>query len=162
MSFQQGLSGLNAAARNLDVIGNNVANANTVGAKMARAEFADIYASSLSGGGNNAIGIGVQVATIAQQFTQGDISTTNNPLDVAINGAGFFPLSDNGAPVYTRNGQFKVDADGYIVSTQGLKLQGFMADSNGQVGGVTTDCTLTPLHPPSQTTGYWVTNTWTY
>ncbi|TXH51726.1 MAG: flagellar hook protein FlgE [Burkholderiaceae bacterium] len=142
MSFQQGLSGLNAAARNLDVIGNNVANANTVGAKMARAEFADIYASSLSGGGNNAIGIGVQVATIAQQFTQGDISTTNNPLDVAINGAGFFPLSDNGAPVYTRSGQFKVDADGYIVSTQGLKLQGFMADSNGQVGGVTTDLRL--------------------
>jgi flagellar hook protein FlgE len=71
MGFQQGLSGLNAAARNLDVIGNNVANTNTVGAKSARAEFADLYANSLLGGGNNSIGIGVTLSDVAQQFTQG-------------------------------------------------------------------------------------------
>src|SRR5512133_3762252 len=100
MSFQHGLSGLNAAARNLDIIGNNVANANTVGAKTARAEFADMYANSLNLASANAVGIGVTVATVAQQFTQGDISTTNNPLDVAINGAGFFEVSQAGSKSY--------------------------------------------------------------
>jgi len=139
MAFQQGLSGLNAAARNLDVIGNNVANANTVGAKSARAEFADIYANSLSGGGNNAVGIGVTVAAIAQQFTQGDIATTNNPLDLAINGAGFFELSTNGTTTFTRNGQFKLDNTGYIVNSQGARLQGFMADDVGTITQVATD-----------------------
>ena len=139
MSFQQGLSGLNAAARNLDVIGNNVANANTVGAKSARAEFADIYANSLGGGSGNAVGIGATVATVAQQFTQGDISTTNNPLDIAINGAGFFETSDNGAISFTRNGQFKLDSTGHVVNAQGARLQGFMADSTGTLTQVATD-----------------------
>lgn len=142
MGFQQGLSGLNAAARNLDVIGNNVANANTVGAKTARAEFADMYANSLNLASANTTGIGVTVAAIAQQFTQGDISTTNNPLDVAINGAGFFEVSQNGAKTYTRNGQFKVDANGYIVTSAGQRLQGFMADDSGMLTQVNTDLYL--------------------
>ena len=88
MSFQQGLSGLNATSKSLEVIGNNIANAGTYGAKAARAEFADLYARSL--GGANAAGIGVQVANIAQQFSQGGIVSTNNLMDVAINGDGFF------------------------------------------------------------------------
>ncbi len=144
MGFQQGLSGLNAAARNLDVIGNNVANTNTVGAKSARAEFADLYANSLLGGGNNSIGIGVTLSDVAQQFTQGDIATTNNPLDIAINGAGFFQMSTNGTITYTRNGQFKLDEQGYIVNAQGARLQGHMLDpATGAMGQITTDLKLT-------------------
>ncbi len=91
MGFQQGLSGLNASSKSLDVIGNNIANANTVGAKTARAEFADVYANAL-GGSATTIGLGVSVAAVAQQFTQGTITATDNPLDVAINGNGFFEV----------------------------------------------------------------------
>jgi len=90
MSFQTGLSGLNASSRSLDVIGNNIANANTTGMKLSRTEFGDIIAASLGGGGSNGAGIGVTVNTISQQFTQGNISTTGNNLDIAINGGGFF------------------------------------------------------------------------
>jgi flagellar hook protein FlgE len=133
MSFQQGLSGLNAAARNLDVIGNNVANSNTVGAKASRTEFADIYATSLYGAGTQYNGIGVTVAAITQQFTQGDIATTNNALDMAINGRGFFRMSNEGEITYTRNGQFQLDKDGYLVNAQGGRLTGYPADANGRV-----------------------------
>ena len=132
MSFQQGLSGLNAASKTLDVIGNNISNANTVGFKMAQAQFSDVFANSLSGaGGGSGVGIGVKVATVAQLFTQGNISSTNNPLDIAINGAGFFRMSSNGAITYTRNGQFSLDKDGSIVNAQGAQLTGYAADSNG-------------------------------
>ena len=93
MGFQQGLAGLNAAARNLDVIGNNVANTNTIGFKASRAEFADVYATTVYGVGNATPGIGVSVSDLAQQFTQGDLTTTNNSLDVAINGGGFYRIS---------------------------------------------------------------------
>jgi flagellar hook protein FlgE len=135
MGFQNGLSGLNAAARNLDVIGNNVANSSTVGAKTSRAEFSDVYANALSGSGNGAVGIGVAVSAIAQQFTQGDISTTQNPLDMAINGRGFFRTSLNGAVQYTRNGQFRMDKEGFIVNAQGANLTGFAADTDGKIQG---------------------------
>lgn len=131
MGFQQGLSGLSAAAKNLDVIGNNVANASTVGFKGAQAQFADVYASSL-GGGNQA-GIGTRVATIAQQFTQGNITTTNNSLDMAISGNGFFRLSNNGSITYARNGQFQMDKSGYIVTPQGYRLTGFLPNALGQI-----------------------------
>ncbi len=140
MSFQQGLSGLNASSKNLEVIGNNIANANTFGAKVARAEFADMYAASLSGAGGNSIGIGVNLQAVAQQFTQGNLVATESPMDIAINGGGFFQLSDEQNPVsYTRNGQFKVDRDGFIVSNGGLKLIGYVADDNGAIlpGGAT-------------------------
>ena len=133
MSFQQGLSGLNAASANLDVIGNNIANSNTYGAKSSRAEFADMYANAI-GGTSNAIGIGTKVAAVAQQFTQGTISTTDNPLDVAINGNGFFEVSDkSGAISYTRNGQFKTDTSGFIVNDQGQRLMGYPADATGTI-----------------------------
>ena len=90
MGFQQGLSGLNISSKSLEVIGNNVANANTFGFKSARAEFADMYAASLGGGAGNGIGIGARIASVAQQFTQGNISTTASNMDLAINGDGFF------------------------------------------------------------------------
>jgi flagellar hook protein FlgE len=135
MSFQQGLSGLNASSKNLDVIGNNIANASTVGFKMSQAQFADVYAASLSGAGSNSIGIGTKLAAVAQQFTQGNISTTNNPLDVAINGTGLFRMSNNGAISYTRNGQFQMNRDGNIVGNTGLHLTGYQALADGTITG---------------------------
>lgn len=131
MSFQQGLSGLNAASQNLDVIGNNVANSSTVGFKQAEAQFADVYANSLNGGGGNQVGIGTQVAAVVQQFSQGNITATENPLDVAINGAGFFRLSNNGTITYSRNGQFQLDNAGYIVNSAGSRLTGYVASTSG-------------------------------
>ncbi|CAG1012591.1 partial Flagellar hook protein FlgE, partial [Burkholderiaceae bacterium] len=119
MGFQQGLSGLNATSKNLEVIGNNIANVNTYGAKAARAEFADMYASAMNGAGANSIGIGVTLQSVSQQFTQGNISATQNPMDLAINGAGFFQVTDGRNPtMYTRNGQFKVDREGFVVNGQ--------------------------------------------
>jgi flagellar hook protein FlgE len=127
MSFQQGLSGLNASAKNLEVIANNIANAATFGAKSARAEFADVYANAMNGAGSNTIGIGVNLATVAQQFTQGNITTTDNPMDIAINGSGFFQVSDGVNPtMYTRNGQFKLDREGFIVNNQRQMLMGYV------------------------------------
>lgn len=132
MSFQQGLSGLNATSKQLDVIGNNISNASTVGFKMAQAQFADVFANSLSGaGGGNTVGIGVRVQNVSQLFTQGNITSTNNPLDMAINGSGFFRISNNGSISYSRNGQFSLDKNGYIVNAQGAQLTGYMADGNG-------------------------------
>lgn len=131
MSFQQGLSGLNAASKTLEVIGNNVSNANTVGFKQSRAEFADVFANSLTGSGTSQIGIGTKIATVAQQFTQGNITSTNNPLDIAINGGGFFRMSNDGAITYTRNGQFQMDRFGYIVNSDGNRLTGYTADLAG-------------------------------
>jgi len=134
MSFQQGLSGLNATSKNLEVIGNNVANANTYGFKAARAEFADMYATSLNGAGTNNIGIGVNLAAVSQQFTQGNIVTTENPMDLSLNGAGFFQVTDGRSPTtYTRNGQFKVDREGYVVNNSGGQLMGYPADGSGTI-----------------------------
>jgi flagellar hook protein FlgE len=135
MSFQQGLSGLNAASKQLEVIGNNVSNANTVGFKQSRAEFADVFANSLSGGGASQIGIGTKVSNVAQQYTQGNITATNNSLDIAINGGGFFRMSNNGSVTYSRNGQFQMDKDGYIVDATSKRLTGYSA---GPTGGLST------------------------
>jgi flagellar hook protein FlgE len=131
MGFQQGLSGLSAASKNLDVIGNNVANASTVGFKQGQAQFADVYANSLSGSGGSQVGIGVKVAQVVQQFTQGNITSTNSPLDVAINGGGFFRMDNGGEISYQRNGQFQLDKLGFIVNPTGSKLTGYTANSSG-------------------------------
>jgi flagellar hook protein FlgE len=133
MSFQQGLSGLNGAAKSLDVIGNNIANASTVGFKGSTTQFADVYARSLNGAGGNQAGIGVSVAGIAQQFTQGNIETSANPLDIAINGGGFFRTESSGLVQYTRNGQFSLDKNGMLVTPQGANLTGFGVGPNGQI-----------------------------
>lgn len=133
MSFQQGLSGLNGAARSLDAIGNNVANSNTVGFKGSSTVFADVFAGAALGGSSNAIGIGTQLSDVAQNFGQGNITVSSNPLDVAINGRGFFRLNANGATSYSRNGQFQLDKDGYIVNSQGQRLTGYSVNSAGQI-----------------------------
>jgi flagellar hook protein FlgE len=133
MGFQTGLSGLNAASQTLEVIGNNVANSNTVGFKESRALFADVYAASLNGGGANSVGIGVKVAGVQQEFTQGNITVTNNPLDLAVNGKGFFRVSDNGAIFYTRNGQFHLDNAGNVVTADNLQVTGYGVNAAGAI-----------------------------
>jgi flagellar hook protein FlgE len=147
MSFQTGLSGLNAASRNLDVIGNNIANANTTGMKASRTEFAGLVASSLGAGGSgNGAGIGVETAAISQQFSQGNINITGNNLDVAINGGGFFQLTlPDGSRAYTRDGSFKLDKDGNIKSNGAASLMGYPTDT----AGVVTSSTIQPLKVPT-------------
>ena len=141
MSFNIGLSGIRAAASDLNITGNNIANAGTVGFKSSRAEFADVYAASVLGSGSYATGSGVALANAAQLFNQGNISFTENSLDLAINGNGFFVTSNNGALSYTRAGYFGTDANGFIVNNNGENLQGFGVNAvTGQINqGVQTN-----------------------
>ena len=126
MSFQQGLSGLNAASKNLDVIGHNIANSNTVGFKASRAEFAEMVASAIGSAGGSSAGIGVETANVAQQFTQGNLNITGNNLDVAINGNGFFMLKlPDQTQAYTRAGNFKLDKVGNMVTNDGAQILGY-------------------------------------
>lgn len=155
MGFQQALSGLNVAAKNLDVIGNNVANASTVGFKIGQAQFADVFAASLAGSGTSPVGLGSKLTTVVQQFTQGNITSTNNPLDIAINGGGFFRLSDQaGAVTFSRNGQFQLDKDGFIVNSSGMRLTGYPASSNGLIiSGAPGDLQISAQDISPQATG---------
>ncbi|GJI95806.1 hypothetical protein RugamoR57_25240 [Duganella caerulea] len=153
--FQQGLSGLNAASKSLDVIGNNIANASTVGFKGSQAQFADLYANSLNGVSGNNPGIGVTTAKLAQQFTQGNIETSNNPLDISINGGGFFREVVNGAVQYSRNGQFHEDNTHTLVNAQGAVLTGYLSNAAGVIQlGAPTPLTLdkSDLTPVQTTT----------
>ena len=154
MPFRIALSGLNAASADLKVTGNNVANAGTVGFKQSRAEFADVYAVTFQGLGDTAIGGGVRLARVAQQFTQGNIDFTQNALDLAINGEGFFVLSDSGSRLYTRAGAFSVDRQGYVVNAVGQRLQVFPANAGGGFNtGALSDLKLdTSEGAPSATT----------
>ncbi len=141
MSFNTGLSGIRAAASDLNVTGNNIANAGTVGFKGSRAEFADVYAASVLGSGSNAVGSGVITGDVAQLFGQGAVNFTENSLDLAINGNGFFVTSNNGALSYTRAGYFGTDNQGNIVNNFGERLQGFgVNEATGTINeGVQTD-----------------------
>ncbi|MCS5448408.1 flagellar hook protein FlgE [Enterobacter huaxiensis] len=119
MAFSQAVSGLNAAATNLDVIGNNIANSATYGFKSGSASFADMFAGSK-------VGLGVKVAGITQDFTDGTTTNTGRGLDVAISQNGFFRMVDaNGSVFYSRNGQFKLDENRNLVNMQGLQLTGY-------------------------------------
>ncbi|MES0874123.1 flagellar hook protein FlgE [Sinimarinibacterium thermocellulolyticum] len=125
MSFSIALSGLKAASADLGVTANNIANANTTGFKQSRAEFAELFPVSSYGVAANATGAGTRLARVAQQFQQGAINFTNNSLDLALSGEGFFTLSDNGAMVYSRAGAFGTDRNGYVVNAAGQRLQVF-------------------------------------
>ena len=127
MSFRIALSGLAASQATLDVTANNIANANTTGFKQARAEFTDVYATAFGSIGSLDTGAGVRLASVTSQFTQGNIDFTGNSLDLAINGEGFFALSDQGSSVYSRAGAFSVDRDGYVVNVTGQRLQAYPA-----------------------------------
>ena len=143
MAFQQGLSGLNVSAKALDVISNNIANASTVGFKGGQAQFADVYAASLGVGGGSQVGIGSSLPVVQQQFSQGNVSNSNNPLDLAVNGSGFFRLQKNETDqtiTYTRNGQFHLDEKGFIVNAQRNNLTGYPIENN-----VTNRASLVPV-----------------
>ena len=149
MSFQQGLSGLNSSSKNLDVIGHNIANANTVGMKASRAEFAEVYASSINASGGTNSGIGVTVAATTQMFTQGNITVTGNDLDVAINGSGFYELTmPNGSMAYSRAGMFKLNNEGQVVTNIGGQLMGYPTDSEGTRLSFTTQPLSLPTGGP--------------
>ncbi len=149
MAFQQGLSGINSASRNLDVIGHNIANSNTVGMKASRAEFAELYASSIGTSGGVNSGIGVTVAKVTQLFTQGNVTVTGNDLDVAINGSGFFELTQaNGSMAYSRAGMFKLDNEGRIVTNNGSQLMGYPTDEFGTRLSFTTQPLSLPTGGP--------------
>ncbi len=140
MSFNIGLTGIKAADADLRTTGNNIANASTTGFKRSRAEFGDVYASSILGSGSNTTGSGVLLTDVSQQFVQGNISFTDNSLDLAINGGGFFIMSDNGDVSYTRAGMFSTNKEGFIVDNAGSNLQGYGADGDGNIiNGVLTD-----------------------
>jgi flagellar hook protein FlgE len=127
MSFRIALSGLAASQATLDVTANNIANANTVGFKQSRAEFTDVYATAFGSIGSLDTGAGVRLAAVTSLFNQGNIDFTGNALDLAVNGEGFFTLSDEGSNVYSRNGAFSVDRDGYVVNVTGQRLQAYPA-----------------------------------
>lgn len=153
MAFETAVSGINAATADLGVIGNNIANSSTTGFKNSRAEFADVYATSLLGAGSNAIGKGVSLSAVTQEFTQGNISFTNNALDLAINGNGFFLLSDDGAALYTRAGNFQVDREGFLVTNQNHRLQAFQVDDDGNANGEPGDLRLETAREEANPTG---------
>jgi len=123
MTFRTALSGLNAAQSDLSVTANNIANSSTTGFKRSRAEFSELFAVSPQGVATLATGNGVRVSDVSQQFAQGSIDFTDNNLDLALSGSGFFTVSDGGALAYTRAGAFKTDAAGYVVNAQGQRLQ---------------------------------------
>jgi flagellar hook protein FlgE len=142
MSFRIALSGLNASSADLDVISNNIANVSTNGFKKSRTEFADIFSSANIGAVSTAIGSGVNVSKVDQQFSQGNIAFTDNGLDLAISGQGFFRLSDKGSTVYSRAGSFGIDRSGYVVNAKQQRLTAYLADSNGNVTGALGDLQL--------------------
>ncbi|NBA95746.1 flagellar hook protein FlgE [Pseudomonas sp. R5(2019)] len=134
MSFNIGLSGITAANKALNVTGNNIANVATTGFKASRVQFADQYAASIRATtGKTTVGSGVTAASVSQLFGQGNIGTTGQSLDLAINGSGFFVLDNNGSKVYTRAGAFYSDKQGYVVDVTGNNLQGYGVDANGTV-----------------------------
>lgn len=151
MSFNIALSGLNAAQKDLDVTSNNIANVNTVGFKESRAEFVDVYASSLLAAGKTKVGDGVLTSDVAQQFSQGSIQFTNNALDLAITGNGFFatvPELDSLETSYTRAGQFKLNDSNFVVNSQGQHLLGFPVNADGSSASVSLS-TASPIRIPT-------------
>jgi flagellar hook protein FlgE len=131
MAFSTALSGLTAASSDLDVTANNIANADTIGFKESRAQFADVYAAGAVNLNNSVIGQGVRLSSTAQQFTQGNISTSSSNLDLAISGDGFYTLKDASGYVYSRNGQFGEDKSGNVISSTGQALQVYPPLING-------------------------------
>jgi flagellar hook protein FlgE len=155
-SLFSGVSGLTANGASLSVIGNNIANMGTVGFKGSKATFADLVSSSL-GGGAGAIqtGIGVALTGVQGNFSQGSLTTSNNVLDLAIDGNGFFVTKDSqGGTFYTRAGQFHLDSQNRIVDPNGYQLQGYQADDTGAITGSISTISLpsTTASPKATTT----------
>ena len=144
MSFNIALSGLNASQKQLDVTANNIANVSTTGFKESRAEFADVYSSSVFANAKTQVGNGVQTAAVTQQFHQGSLTTTDNALDMAIKGEGFFVTSGDLTSqdrTFTRAGAFQVDDKGYVTTAQGGYLQVYQVNDDGTPKAVSLDST---------------------
>lgn len=149
-SLFSGVSGLNANGNAMSVIGNNIANANTIGFKNSRTVFGDLLSSSISGsGGTSQVGRGVGLSVVDNIFSQGTFENTETNTDLAIEGAGFFIVSDpatgNIANNYTRAGAFRFDEGGYLVNPEGMNVMGYQLDTNGKTFG-----DLTPIWANTQ------------
>ncbi|MCX7760794.1 MAG: flagellar hook protein FlgE [Hydrogenothermaceae bacterium] len=157
-SLYTAISGLNGNKQWLDVISDNIANVNTVGFKAERVTFEDLVARSLTTFGNNTpknmeIGGGSFVAVTTKDFSQGSFQTTNIPTDLALDGEGFFMVKDNqGVTYYTRAGQFRLDANGDLVNVDGMKLQGWKLDNNGNMVGALGNINIPYSVDPKGTT----------
>ena len=156
MGFQQGLAGLHVAAKSLEVIGNNIANTSVAGFKASVVQFGDLYAQSLTGasGAGVQVGLGSLIQSVSQQFSQGNITNTNNPMDIAIQGPGFFRLDDNGVITFSRNGQFHIEKDGSLTNASGDKVTGYSASPTGHINQTAPAPILIPPSPitPNTTT----------
>jgi len=134
MSFEVAVTGMNAATADLEVISNNIANSNTNGFKRSRAEFADVYAASDLGVAKNSTGEGVRVTNVRQQYTQGEVNFTENNLDLAISGGGFFRLNDSsGGVVFSRAGTFGMDREGFLINASEQRLTGYQSNEKGKI-----------------------------
>ena len=158
MSFNISLSGLSAMQKALDVTSNNIANVATTGFKASRAEFADVYTTSVMSNSRTTVGSGVQTAVVSQQFAQGSIESTNNTLDLAISGEGFFVLNaeDSQENIYTRAGNFEIDENGNVITNSGYYLQVYDVNEDGTVKSMSLDSTRNLVIPakagsPTQT-----------
>ena len=156
MGYQQGLAGLHVAAKSLEVIGNNIANTSVAGFKASVVQFGDLYAQSLTGasGAGVQVGLGSLIQSVSQQFSQGNITNTNNPMDIAIQGPGFFRLDDNGVITFSRNGQFHIEKDGSLTNASGDKVTGYSASPTGNINQTAPAPILIPPSPitPNTTT----------
>lgn len=157
-SFYTAISGLNGNKQWLDVISDNIANVNTIGYKAERVVFEDLIARSLTTFGNNVpknmeIGGGSFIAVTTKDFSQGSFQSTNIPLDLALDGEGFFMVKGlDGVQYYTRAGQFRLDANGDIVNVDGLRLQGWELDKNGNMVGALGSINVPYSVDPNKTT----------
>ncbi len=152
-SLYTAISGLSANGVSLSVIGDNIANLNTAGFKGSRVSFGDVLSQTLAGGtGSSQVGRGVFVSGVSPLFTQGSFETTANSLDLAIDGDGFFIVTEDNARYYTRAGQFSMDKEGNIVNQGGLILQGYIADAAGNLTGDVGNLQIATRQSPAQAT----------
>ncbi|MCK4378927.1 MAG: flagellar hook-basal body complex protein, partial [Deltaproteobacteria bacterium] len=152
-SLYAGVSGLNVNGDAISVIGNNIANSNTIGFKSGRVQFQDIVSQSLGGGAaSSQIGRGAHTGNITTLFTQSSFETTSRTTDLAIDGEGFFIVNDNGINYYTRAGDFIFDKDGYMVNSSALRVQGWGVSEDGGTIGDITDINIADVSSSSKAT----------
>ncbi|MEA3466167.1 MAG: flagellar hook protein FlgE [Thermodesulfobacteriota bacterium] len=144
-SLYSGVSGLNANGNALTVLGNNIANSNTIGFKSARTVFSDLLSAEIAGsGGNSQVGRGVGMSTVDNIFSQGTFESTESNTDLAIEGPGFFMVSEQGSAAvnYTRAGAFRFDDSGTLVNPEGYAVQGYYLTDSGDTTGDVTDMSI--------------------
>jgi len=152
-SLYTAVSGMDANSTALSVIGDNIANMNTVGFKASDVTFGDVLSQSINDvGGQSQVGRGVEVTSVTPNFSQGSFQTTTNGLDMAIDGDGFFMVNEGGVRSYTRAGQFSLDKSGNIVNPEGLVVQGYLADAAGNITGTIGNLQIAASQSPANPT----------